>query len=52
MRDMAQAPLNPATREDTAQRIAHIRASDEGRAGVAAFLHRQAPPWALPEPDR
>ena len=51
MRDVAQAPLSPATREDTAQRIAHIRASDEGRAGVAAFLHRQPPPWALPEPD-
>jgi methylglutaconyl-CoA hydratase len=49
MLDMAHAPLNTATREDTAQRIAHIRASDEGRAGVEACLHRQAPPWALPE---
>jgi len=48
MRDMAQAPLNPATREDSAQRIAHIRASAEGRAGVAAFLQRRRPPWALP----
>jgi methylglutaconyl-CoA hydratase len=49
MRDMAQAPLSPATRDDTAQRIAHIRASDEGRAGVAAFLQRHGLPWALPD---
>jgi methylglutaconyl-CoA hydratase len=31
--------------EYTAQAIAAARASDEGRAGIAAFLSRSKPPW-------
>ena len=30
---------------DTAERIAHIRASDEAREGVRAFLEKRSPAW-------
>ncbi|MBL8320148.1 MAG: enoyl-CoA hydratase/isomerase family protein [Burkholderiaceae bacterium] len=43
--DVAGQPIMAALREDTARRIADIRASDEGRAGVQAFLHKRNPPW-------
>lgn len=33
---------------ETARRIAERRASDEGQAGLQAFLERQPPPWAQP----
>jgi methylglutaconyl-CoA hydratase len=36
---------DPATIEETAQRIAAIRATDEGREGVAAFLEKRKPEW-------
>ena len=37
---------------ETARRIAERRASDEGQAGLAAFIERRRPPWAPPlEPD-
>ena len=29
----------------TARRIADVRASDEGKAGLNAFLTRSTPPW-------
>jgi methylglutaconyl-CoA hydratase len=31
--------------EDTAQRIAEIRVSSEGREGIAAFLEKRKPGW-------
>ena len=34
-----------ALREDTARRIADIRAGDEGREGVLAFLGKRDPTW-------
>lgn len=43
--DVAGQPITAALRGDTARRIADIRASDEGRAGVQAFLHKRNPPW-------
>lgn len=43
--DVAGQPISTALREDTARRIADIRASDEGRAGVQAFLQKRNPPW-------
>ena len=34
-----------ALRQDTAERIARIRASDEGREGLTAFLEKRPPNW-------
>jgi methylglutaconyl-CoA hydratase len=45
VKDVAQAPLDDALRAETARRIADIRASDEGREGVASFLAKRAPAW-------
>ena len=45
VKDVAQAPLDDALRAETARRIADIRASDEGREGVASFLNKRAPSW-------
>lgn len=38
-------PIESALIEDTASRIAAIRASREGREGVAAFLEKRKPDW-------
>jgi methylglutaconyl-CoA hydratase len=43
--DVAGKPLTHALREETARYIADIRASEEGKAGIHAFLHKIAPPW-------
>ena len=48
VQDVAGQPLTAALREDTARRIADIRASDEGREGVQSFLGKRRPVW-LPE---
>lgn len=45
VRDVAQRDIDPALREDTARRIADIRASDEGKEGVQAFLQKRAAAW-------
>jgi len=45
VQDLAGQALTPELRADTARRIADIRASDEGRAGVQAFLNKRPPPW-------
>ncbi len=47
LRDVAQAPITDALVKDTAERIAQVRASDEGKAGVAAFLHKEVPAWVV-----
>jgi methylglutaconyl-CoA hydratase len=38
-------PIDGATLEETAQRIARQRATPEGRDGVAAFLDKRPPGW-------
>ena len=45
VKDVAGRPIDGALREDTARRIADIRASSEGREGVQAFLHKRDPAW-------
>jgi methylglutaconyl-CoA hydratase len=45
VRDIAGRPVDNALLADTAQRIAVIRASLEGREGVASFLEKRKPSW-------
>jgi methylglutaconyl-CoA hydratase len=45
VRDVAGAPLSVELIADTAERIAAIRASDEGREGVRSFLEKRKPNW-------
>jgi methylglutaconyl-CoA hydratase len=39
-------PLDDSLIDDTAQRIAEIRVSPEGREGIASFLEKRKPGWA------
>jgi methylglutaconyl-CoA hydratase len=41
-------PLDERTLEDTAQRIARQRRTDEARDGVSAFLDKRPPAWMNP----
>jgi methylglutaconyl-CoA hydratase len=43
--DVAGREISAALRDDTARRIADIRASAEGREGVQAFLSKRDPAW-------
>jgi methylglutaconyl-CoA hydratase len=45
VQDVAGRPITAELRQDTARRIADIRASDEGREGVQAFLQKREPTW-------
>jgi methylglutaconyl-CoA hydratase len=45
VRDLAGRPLDAELIDDTAQRIALLRATAEGREGVAAFLDKRRPGW-------
>ena len=45
VQDVAGRPVDATLREDTARRIADIRASTEGREGVQAFLNKRDPAW-------
>jgi methylglutaconyl-CoA hydratase len=45
VQDVAGAPQTDALVSDTVERIAAIRASQEGREGVQAFLEKRKPSW-------
>ena len=45
VREIAGKPVDSAMVVDTAERIADIRASEQGREGVAAFLEKRTPSW-------
>jgi methylglutaconyl-CoA hydratase len=45
VREVAGKALDDALVTDSARRIAAIRASDEGREGVASFLEKRKPSW-------
>ena len=45
IRAVANKPINDAVVEDTAQRIAHLRATPEAKDGIAAFLDKRTPGW-------
>jgi methylglutaconyl-CoA hydratase len=42
---LAGRPIEPALIDDTARRIAALRATPEAREGVGAFLEKRAPDW-------
>ena len=43
--DVAEREINEQLSRDTVERIADIRASDEGKEGVQAFLGKRKPSW-------
>lgn len=45
VQDLAGRPITDELRADTARRIADIRVSDEGKAGIRSFLEKTAAPW-------
>jgi len=45
VRAVVSRPLDDALVADTAQRIAEIRVSPEGREGIASFLEKRKPSW-------
>ena len=45
VKDVAGREITPQLRDNTARRIADIRASEEGRAGVQSFLSKTPAPW-------
>jgi len=45
VQDLAGRPIDEELRADTARRIADIRASDEAREGLQAFLQKRLPSW-------
>jgi methylglutaconyl-CoA hydratase len=48
IRDVGASQISPELASETAERIAVLRASDEGREGIAAFLERRKPSWLPP----
>jgi methylglutaconyl-CoA hydratase len=50
IRGVAHRPIDADVVAGTAEHIAAIRASQEGRDGVAAFLAKRAAPWAPLQP--
>ncbi|HUQ28577.1 MAG TPA: enoyl-CoA hydratase/isomerase family protein [Usitatibacter sp.] len=51
IRAVAGRPVTSELIQDTAERIAKMRASPEGREGVAAFLEKRRASWVPPEPQ-
>lgn len=45
IRAVDNQPINDTLVEDTAQRIAHLRATPEAKDGIAAFLDKRQPSW-------
>ena len=45
IRELSARPIGPELIEDTAQRIAALRAGPEAREGIGAFLGKRAPRW-------
>lgn len=51
LRAVSARPITSELIQDTAERIARIRSSPEGREGVAAFLEKRRAAWIPPEPE-
>ncbi|MDG4553414.1 MAG: enoyl-CoA hydratase/isomerase family protein [Candidatus Competibacter sp.] len=50
IRTMRGQTMNDELMEDTARRIAALRATPEAREGLAAFLEKRSPAWIAPAP--
>jgi methylglutaconyl-CoA hydratase len=46
IRAVNNQPINHTLVEETAHRIAHLRATPEAREGISAFLEKRSPDWA------
>jgi methylglutaconyl-CoA hydratase len=51
IRAVALRPVTSELIQDTAERIARLRSSPEGREGTAAFLEKRRAAWVPPEPE-
>jgi methylglutaconyl-CoA hydratase len=51
IRAVAGRPVTSELIQDTAERIAKLRSSPEGREGISAFLEKRRPSWVPPDPD-
>jgi len=51
IRAVANRPVTSELIQDTAERIARLRASPEGREGVAAFLEKRRAAWVPPDEE-
>jgi len=51
VRAVAGRPVTSELLQDTAERIARLRSSPEGREGVTAFLEKRRPAWVPPDPE-
>ncbi len=51
IRAVADRPVTSELIQDTAERIARIRSSPEGREGVGAFLEKRRAAWIPPDPE-
>jgi methylglutaconyl-CoA hydratase len=51
IRAVTSKPVTSELIQDTAERIAKMRASPEGREGVGAFLEKRRASWVPPEPE-
>jgi methylglutaconyl-CoA hydratase len=49
IRAVGGRPIDEALMADTAQRIAEIRVSPEGREGIASFLDKRKASWCSPK---
>ncbi|MEW6163721.1 MAG: enoyl-CoA hydratase/isomerase family protein [Pseudomonadota bacterium] len=45
IRSVSGRPLGPKVVDHTVERIAHVRVSEEGQEGLAAFLQKRKPNW-------
>ena len=51
IRAVAHRPMHSEILQDTAERIARVRTSPEGREGLSAFLDKRKASWIPPDPD-
>ena len=51
IRAVANRPMHSEILQDTAERIARMRTSPEGREGLSAFLEKRKASWIPADPE-